>query len=205
MAWLGLLEPWQTHSSKTTREVAVSSLGGCFECFTTVLPPFLAAIIIIIVPANKFLSSKLPGSSYCGFNGRRAFVFSMWHLTTRSAVVQSNQPHPICSRPAHRNSAQPMALEHEFLRNPDVSEWLKNVTPSHPKAKAELEYSISCYSPTRHHRRFSPNPISTVPGQCKTCPNLSLQVSFATELVYLVHQQILHLPSFACWRAVYPR
>ena len=72
-----------------------------------------------------------------------------------------------------------MALEHEFLRNLDVSEWLKNATPSRPKAKAQLEYGISCYSPTRHHRGFSPNPISTVLGQCKTCPNLSLQVSYA--------------------------
>ena len=35
-----------------------------------------------------------------------------------------------------------MASGHEFSRDPDVSEWLGKVTPSHPQTKGELEYIL---------------------------------------------------------------
>ena len=35
-----------------------------------------------------------------------------------------------------------MASEHEFLRDPDVSEWLQNTMPSYPEVDGELEYIL---------------------------------------------------------------
>ena len=35
-----------------------------------------------------------------------------------------------------------MASGYKFLRDPDISEWLGKVTPSHPQIKGELEYIL---------------------------------------------------------------